>query len=184
MEPVLVHALHEAFFYDGGNGVELVGQLNSYKPDSWELVSEDAGTAVVRHEFLQTTFELVSGYAAVVPQGDTDETGFYSPEVFAEWFVAADSVILGPPVLAQGIASVPALNGGASTTVNVPVTPELPDTSYTAAAVLLGGTALLASLTVTATSKISGAQVDVTVQNTGLLPLSGASVLVAAVDQS
>jgi hypothetical protein len=83
--------------------------------------------------------------------------------------------------VAAGVNTVPTLGAGASTTVSVTIKPTLPSTSYTVAAFVVGGLNLLGNLQVTGTSVISTSQVNVTVQNTGLLSLGGASVCVIAV---
>lgn len=83
--------------------------------------------------------------------------------------------------IAAGTNTVPTLGAGASTTVSVTIKPTLPSTSYTVAAFLLGGVNLLGNLQVTGTAVISTSQVNVTVQNTGILSLGGASVCVIAI---
>lgn len=191
-DPLRLMQFYEFYEYDGTNSADLLDFMQTNVPAGdgpWYIFNEADG--LLEFAWDSTTVPQF-GYLAVNQGGGLLVAGGVSAQaVGPEWSnfylpvtSFAPSGVAENPVLGSGITSVPSLNGGASTTVNVPITPELPDTSYTAAAVLIGGTALLASLTVTSTSKISGAQVDVTVQNTGLLPLSGASVLVAAVDQS
>jgi len=87
----------------------------------------------------------------------------------------------GTSMIALGIATVPTLLGNSQTTVQVTITPTFADTDYQASAVLTGAVSLLASLSVLSTTVFSASRVDVVVRNTGLLSLSGASCLVAAI---
>ncbi len=85
------------------------------------------------------------------------------------------------PTLAVGYAVTPNLTAGASTTVEVPMVPSLPDSGYNVGVALAGSTQLLGALAILSATVAGSAQVDVVVQNTdGLLTLGGATVLVTA----
>lgn len=88
------------------------------------------------------------------------------------------------PMISAGTASVPSLGVNAST--NVVVTLKLPmaDTNYQAVPVLTGTTQLLGSLSITASTILTASTVQVTVQNTGLLTLAGATALVVALSNT
>lgn len=83
--------------------------------------------------------------------------------------------------IALGVNSVPTLLGAAQATVQVAIKPTFADTNYQATAVVTGAVNLLASLSVLSVTVVNGTRVDVVVRNTGLLSLSGASVLVSAI---
>lgn len=83
--------------------------------------------------------------------------------------------------ISLGIAAVPTLLGSTQTTVQVTIKPAFADTNYQATAVVTGAVNLLASLSVLSVSVINTSRVDVVVRNTGLLSLSGASVLVSCI---
>ena len=91
---------------------------------------------------------------------------------------------LAPIAMAMGVGSVPLLIGGASTTVNVTIRPTLADMDYAAAATIFGSVTLLSTLSITAITKASTSQVNVTVQNTGLISLSGGFTMVTSVKHS
>lgn len=88
---------------------------------------------------------------------------------------------VGRPTLSAGSAAVPTLLGSASAVVAVTLKLGMGSTDYQAVPVLTGAANLLGSLSITATSIVSGTAVNVTVQNTGLLSLTGATVLVVAI---
>ena len=79
-----------------------------------------------------------------------------------------------------GMAPTPALALGGQATVQVAITPPMPNTSYTVAASVTGGTNVLAALSVLSTTIVSGSRVDVVVKATGILSLGAGQVLVVA----
>lgn len=85
----------------------------------------------------------------------------------------------GASVRSVGIAAVPTLLLGASTTVAVQLSPAMPDSSYTARAFKFAGVSL-SDLNITSVTVVDADTVNVGVQNVGLLTLTGASVLVTA----
>lgn len=84
------------------------------------------------------------------------------------------------PMISAGSASVPALGLGASTVVPVSLRAGMGTVDFQAISVLSGTQQLLGALEVTATAIVSAALVNVTVRNTGLLTLAGATALVIA----
>lgn len=87
-----------------------------------------------------------------------------------------------PPVLAAGITETPTLLLGQSAVVAVNLVPAMPDSSYTPSAQLIGPSTALGSLSITAVSVVDADTVNVTVQNSGLVNLSGIHLLVVAKD--
>lgn len=79
-----------------------------------------------------------------------------------------------------GTAAVPSLGINASAVVQVTLSAAMTSTDYNPTAVLTGSLQLLGALEITATTVATTSRVDVTVKNTGLLTLSGATVLVIA----
>lgn len=84
------------------------------------------------------------------------------------------------PQISAGSASVPSLGLGASTVVPVTLMLGMGTTSFQAVAVLSGSQQLLGGLEITATAVVSATVINVTVRNTGLITLAGATVLVIA----
>lgn len=82
-----------------------------------------------------------------------------------------------PALRAFGVAPVPTLLASQSTTVAVPITPAMPDSSYTATAQLFAGIAI-GALQINSVTVVDEDTVNVAVQNTGLVSLSGANVMV------
>ncbi len=79
-----------------------------------------------------------------------------------------------------GMAPTPALALGATATVQVPIVPAMPNTTYTASATISGGTNVLANLSVQSTTVVSASRVDVVVKANGILSLGAGQVLVVA----
>lgn len=79
-----------------------------------------------------------------------------------------------------GTAAVPTLLLAQSVTVPVTLKKSFIDTAYSAIALLSGSLNLLGALQVNSVTIVDEDTVDVVVQNTGLVTLSGASVLVVA----
>ena len=108
--------------------------------------------------------------------------GVYSQENFDLNYAIVDDALNQPVLIAMGIESVPSINGGASSSpISVTLKPALADSDYAAVAILAGGLGLLSKLEVSSVTVVDEDTVSVVVHNTGLLPLSGAQVLVQAV---
>lgn len=85
----------------------------------------------------------------------------------------------GESVRAVGVAAVPTLLLGGSTNVDVQLSPAMADTSFTARAYKFAAVSLV-DLAINSVTIIDNDTVRVNVSNTGLVTLSGASVLVTA----
>lgn len=115
--------------------------------------------------------------------------GVFSPEVLADvsYAISASAfvseqvaAVLPTATLAVGYAVTPNLAVGASATVSVDMVPALPDAGYNVGVALAGSAQLLGALAILSATVAGSAQVDVVVQNNGLLTLGGATVLVTA----
>lgn len=184
---------YESILFTGSNSTEIRDKLNDYSPpppgnpvDPWAVTSVIGGVALIENSNTSAQVLVDTGQHVVFCCATDSSYEVITETRLNERFLDYEDVVsaaLPPPVLAVGVATVPSLLGNTQTTVQVTITPTMPDTSYTAVAVITGGVALLASLSVLSTTKVSGSRVDVVVRNTGLLTLAGASVLVVAVDQ-
>lgn len=190
MLPIIKLERFESFQYDGTNGADIRDQLNAYTTgsDPWTIISESGGVLHVRNTvnseniFVPELDHLVLGQRdSAFVLGVMTETQLGNN--YVDLVTEIGNTVLASNAQAMGVAVVPALTASGSTTVQVTVGPPLPDTSYAPAAVLIGGASLLGSLSITSTTAVSTTRVDVVVQNTGLLTISGASVLVIAIDQ-
>lgn len=84
-----------------------------------------------------------------------------------------------PAVRSIGVAPVPTLIASASTTVSVTLNPAMSGSGYSAVATLFAGINI-AALTINSVTVVDADTVDVVVQNTGLVSLSGSNVMVVA----
>lgn len=171
-----VTAAFGAVQYDGTNAAFIAGCF-----DGGTVVGTPGTTCVID---INGSFniEISTGDWVAVSQG-----GFYgrfTPAQYAaawtEIYSASQVTSLTAPVNAIGIGTVPTLGANAQATVHVELSADFGGTSYSAAAALHGGTALLGALTILSTTKVDGNTVDVVVKNTGLASLSGAGVFVVA----
>lgn len=81
-------------------------------------------------------------------------------------------------LVSAGIRETPTLLLGQSANIAVDIIPAMPDSSYTASAQLFASASALGSLSITGVSVTDADTVTVTVQNSGLVNLSGVHVLV------
>jgi hypothetical protein len=86
----------------------------------------------------------------------------------------------GQQVRSIGVAPVPSLVLSGTANVDVTLYPAMPDTSYAAHAATFAGVSL-ANLQINSVTVVDEDTVRVAVQNTGLLTLAGASLIVHAV---
>lgn len=84
-------------------------------------------------------------------------------------------------VVGLGVATVPTLLGGVEVNVDVTIRPTYLDTNYQAVAIVTGALSILAALSVVSTTIVNATTVRVRVRNTGLLSISGGSVLVSTI---
>lgn len=173
---------YRSFKYTGSGGDDICGAFCG----AWTKVSESGGQLHV--SFFGGTGTVNTGdWVIREPSGlcqiYTSESLYLFDYIE---IVDPDTLALATmPVISMGIAAVPTLLGSAQTNVSVTIRPTLPAvTGYSVAAVIVGGVNLLAALSVISTTIINASTVQVTVRNTGLLSLGGATVLVAAVDDT
>lgn len=89
--------------------------------------------------------------------------------------VAALEAVSG--LLSAGVKECPLLIVG-NTTVSVDIIPAMPDTSYTPSAQLFASVALLGTLSIASVTVVDTDTVNVVVNNSGLIGLNGAAILV------
>lgn len=94
---------------------------------------------------------------------------------------AVQTSLGGGFIRAVGVAPVPTLLLNTETTVAVQIQPAMPDSSYTAYASKFAGISIV-DLSILSVAVVDTDTVNVTVRNVGLVTLTGASVLVHAVD--
>lgn len=94
---------------------------------------------------------------------------------------ALSASISGAFVRSMGVAPVPTLILGASTTVAVQIQPAMPDSSYSAYAGKFAGVSLT-DLQINSVTVVDTDTVNVAVENVGLGTITGASVIVHAID--
>lgn len=191
LEPIRMMQFFEFYEYDGTNSAELLDYLQnniSTGDGPWYIDSESDGTVVFAWDNDEVQWILINANVGggLLVTAQATVYGIQAP--WDNLYIPLSSLAITgtaapDPLIALGVSTVPSLLGSASTTVQVTISPARSDTDYAVASALLGTASLLASLVITNTVIVSGSRVDVTVQNTGLLTLAGASVLVAAVDQ-
>lgn len=155
--------------YDGDNGTYIVDEWI----DNATFVSDNGSLLVFTIDdqtyYVGTTDWLIrSPLPGATPERLSDTNYTYAWSDFP-------ALTLG-----MGSATVPALTGSGSTNIDVSIAPAMPSGAYGAAACLVGTSALLANLSVTAVAVIDADTVRVTIHNAGLLTLSGAAVVVSA----
>lgn len=174
---VLIAPKFWAVQYTGSNGSEVDGFC-----DDWSFVSESGGVLTL-NSLPSGNFTVTTGQWVVSTYGQcqifANEAAWRA--IYIDYATKADLGTATMPVTAIGVASVPTLLGATQTTVQVTIRPTLPSTSYSVASAVTGAVNLLASLSVLSTTVVSTSRVDVVVRNTGLLSLTGASVIVTAV---
>lgn len=83
-------------------------------------------------------------------------------------------------IQAAGVAEAPTLLFGQSTNVDVDIIPVMSSSSYTPYVQLFAPSSVLGVLSVAATTVLDSNTVRVTIQNSGLVSLSGVRILVVA----
>jgi hypothetical protein len=168
--------------YTGSGGDDICGSFCG----SWTKVSESGGQLHV--SFFGGTATVNTGDWVIREPSNLCQIYTSEPQYLYDYIeiVDPDDLALATmPVISMGIAAVPTLLGATQTNVNVTIRPTLPAvTGYSVASVVVGGVNLLAALSILSTTIINASTVQVTVRNTGLLSLGGATVLVAAVDDT
>lgn len=173
--------------FDGSNQAEIATAL----ANDYTFVSLTGGTLTFTVNF--NNYSLATGDS--VRHANGNFFGAFTPSQVTFNFnvlaAAADITALDARVddleavsgiLSAGITETPTLLLGQSATVAVNLVPAMPDTSYTPSAQLIGPSTALGSLSITAVSIVDVDTVNVTVQNSGLVNLSGIHLLVVAKD--
>jgi hypothetical protein len=182
--------LHRVF--DGTNADDILDGFLAPYPASYISASANYPGASATLQIRTDTPEN-GGFANNFTVGDAWQLngnyGVYSAAVLTDTSYAVPlsafcdtrvALAITNPTLAVGYAVTPSLIIGASATVAVPMVPSLPDAGYNVAVALAGSAQLLGGLAILSATVAGSAQVDVVVQNNGLLTLAGATVLVTA----
>lgn len=186
-----------AIQYDGTNSAEIDGLIANFTIDS-----ETGG--VLSFNSLSSPFTVNTGDWIRYTQGhvesthpdsefqaffvrnaiylDTDHTSLDSDITDLDDRVTELESTAGTGIRAAGIALAPTLLLSASATVAVDFSPAMPNTSYTPHVQLIASTTALGSLSVTGTTVVDTNTVNVTVQNSGLVNLSGVQLLVTVTE--
>jgi hypothetical protein len=177
--------------YTGSNSAEIDGLITDF-----DIVSEAGGTLTFNsggNPYIANTNDWVrytQGFVLNVHTTASLDFLFIRNAVYADLpdtsGIEADVAELQTDVAAleaagglrsAGVKECPLLIVG-NTTVSVDIIPAMPDTSYTPNAQLFASVALLGSLSVTGVTVVDTNTVDVVVNNSGLIGLNGAAVLV------
>jgi len=168
--------------YDGTNAAAIFDAASDGQPGTWSY-NEDNNVLTIKQDFGDDIFDEWSapenGYFLWRPDG-TMSSGMTEAE-FDSMFVKLGDMVNDEVTAASGIEAVGTLGINASTTVTVTLNAAFADTNFSVAPIVFGGLTVLGKLEVTAVSIVDESHVNVTVHNTGLVSLSGASVLVQAV---
>lgn len=174
--PIDIVDRKQAVQYTGTNSADIDGLITQF-----DITSEVGG--VLNFDSAGSSFSANTNDWIVYFQGMVFNT--FSPSAFNTFYscnALCDDVTGGLQVLSVGVAETPLLLAGASAVVAVTLVPAMPDSSFNAYAQLFGAANILASLSITGVSVVDADTVNVTVQNTGLLTLGGAHVIVNAQD--
>lgn len=169
----------ESIQYDGTNGTYII---NTFFNNSVTLVS-DTGTALTWADFdnQQHTVPL-NGWTLRNNGGNESPPVMSNADYLTTWVEVPLPFSVPDVTLAMGYALTPTILASASANVAVDLDTTMSGTSYEASAVLAGSASLLADLAITAVTITDNNTVTVTVQNNGLVSLSGATVIVTAAE--
>jgi len=190
-ESHIVQKTARAIQYTGSNSADIIAQA----PDV-TLVSESAG--VLTLDNLGNLLVLSTGqwlkWATFVPMEVLTDNQYQTEwECFARcdlMDVVADlqddvttleTAAANGSMRSVGVSPVPTLVLNQSATVAVQLNPAMPDASYSAYAFLFAGVSI-ANLAINSVTVVDADTVNVVVQNNGLVTLTGANVMVHAVD--
>ncbi|MFE3484823.1 hypothetical protein ACIQ1S_09365 [Streptomyces griseus] len=163
----------ESVQYNGTNGTYIA---NTWLTDM-QLISDTGNLLTLGSG--EDRYPVPNGWWVVRDSGATRLLTYCSPAEYASSW--APVMTATAALLSMGSAVVPSLLASASVAVAVPLSPAMPDTAYMASAVLTASASILASLAITSIVRTSGTVLTVTVQNTGLITLSGATAIATAV---
>lgn len=178
MAALPVVSKHRYIQYTGSNSAE----MNAEVPLT--VISESGGTLICQCPVGDSReWEIHTGDYVVYYESAIAEVDITTYEFERRWRCTqtCDEVTaaVATPVRSIGVAPVPTLIASANTTVSVPLDPPMPDAGYSAVAKLFAGVNI-ADLEIVSVTVIDADTVDVEVENTGLVSLSGSNVLVIA----
>lgn len=180
--------------YSGSNSSDIISAVGG----DCSLVSESGGTLVLNSSStnwtIHTNDQVVYWQHMIVNVFDQSTFDFFfAIDALASDLTAINSSITtltsqvnslaaGSTSSARsvGLKESPTLLFSQSTTVAVDIIPAMPDTSYTPVAQLVAPSTALGSLSITSVSVVDADTVNVVVQNSGLVSLSGVHILVVA----
>lgn len=172
--------------YDGTNPEEIIAEMQKTWVGSYLETDASPDHIVVRTDTAQNggtqyTFYVGDGWEWIqglgyLPASTLSDASAFQP---LATFIADHA----PVHNSVGVASVPTLGAGATTTTPVSITlsPAMTNDSYTAVGQLIGNAELLSNLEILSTNVIDENTVEVVVKNNGSSSLGGAKVLVNAV---
>lgn len=169
----------EAEQYDGTNGAYLCGTFSRVTRDS------DNGIVLRFTDGANNTYDMKVGDWLIRDRDAANATVPYaiSNADFQQGYRTVTHPAVKNVALANGYALTPSINGsGGTASVAVDLDVTMSGITYKAKAVLSGTAALLSDLVITGVSVTDANTVTVTVQNNGALALSGATVIVTAVE--
>lgn len=161
-----------AIKYDGTNSSDV---LPIFQYNGWtaSITSEVGGVLTIHAIEWNEDFVLNTGDWAYNDKEMPNSHGFIATDaLFNDLFFKTE--------ISVGFASVPTLLLSQSATVTVTLKIPFFDSNYSAVALISGALNLLGALQVNSVTVVDEDTVNVVVQNTGLVTLSGASVLVVA----
>jgi len=160
----------DAVQYDGTNAADIMAYIDSlYAPNTCNL----SGTTLLSPNYNYDIGDWVTRKWSDNPHYGRIAGNLFTTNHFYPFIASGDLISIG-------IGVVPLLGSNAQATVAVTLQPGFADSSYQAVALVLGGAPLISALSVLSTTVTGSGTVNVVVKNTGLLSLSGASVLVTA----
>lgn len=169
--------------YDGTNS----GDIAALDAFDFNNATESGGTWTFQSPPDSTTYTFHTGDWVLYAQNQVmqsrtniDFLREYSCNALCADVEALEALAVTPKVQSMGVAPVPSLILNASTTVTVTLHPAMPDDTYTAYASKFAGISIT-DLVINSVTVVDEDTVQVAVQNTGLVTLAGANILVHAV---
>lgn len=181
--PINVVNTLRAVQYDGTNSADIVA-LDEF---DFSSASESSGVWSFQSPPDSTSYTFNTGDWILYAQNqvfqrvtNSDFISNYQCNALCPEVEALESFALAPKVQAVGVAAVPTLVLNATANVDVTLQPAMADDTYSAYAHKFAGVSL-ANLNITSVTVVDEDTVTVGVENTGLVTLSGATILVHAV---
>lgn len=164
-----------AIQYTGSNSAEIDSLITNF-----DIVSESGGVLTAESPTGNAVPTINTGNwisysqgAVVSVQSNTEFNNSYIRNAIYSDLAAVSGV------LSAGVKECPLLVVG-NTTVSVDLIPAMPSSSYTANAQLFASVSVLSNLAISSVTVVDADTVDVVVNNTGLVSLTGANILVTA----